>query len=115
MDQKDRNINTEPKLRYTPSICDWLCLSSLGPLALHGTGGPSLRGACMGCKICDDLNRKRREAVSNQRVAQDVYAAATNQDEREAALVALAKALRDALSLRQSLEEHKKQGCPATA
>jgi hypothetical protein len=68
----------------------------------------------MGCKICDDLNRLHEEAVSSQREAQDAFARATNRDERETALVALAKARRESLNLRQRLEVHKEK-CLAKA
>ena len=69
------------------------------------------RDFTMACQICHDLSREREIAESNQRDAESAFAAATNEDEQGAALIALAKARREALGVRQRIDEHHKRGC----
>lgn len=65
----------------------------------------------MACQICDDLNRQLAKAMSDQSDADNALANAKNEDDQGLALLAVAKARREAISIQHRLQEHQQRGC----
>jgi len=65
----------------------------------------------MPCEKCTDLDGKQRSTMAEQREAEEALAKATTDMERDAALLAVAKARRRTMRAQRRLQEHRREGC----